>query len=1208
MRKLKITSLILVVVMLVGMIPMGIFSASAATTLPAYPTLPNGEKYGEDYYLSNIFTNTEKPLAKTDKGKYVMNGTAYTAGEGYSGVTTYNWRGAEGLLLAYKTDGKSVTSNIWFQIKGNPSNKITSSYARATTQPNRHDYSHMGSRLTSTYNMYDGTKWKGRTLGWGECTSVEFVNPTTTDGIGWVWIPIDTFRWHGPGGYGNLENEATDIVELVGKPMTEVLEKFEAQEIELAWDSYGLTATLLSADWLFLYDHSKAKPVGAVDVDVVPNGKITAEDQSKVGLTINGKPAIGPASYPDNKTDYEPAVKNEDGTYAPDQIKNLAKGEWADGNTITTTQMPLDKTTTDTSRLFAQVPGTSLKDAIGFEFDVDSSKLGADATLNLRTRLQVWADPQNTAYGKMGNVLFNSYGTAFTVPKGAAAVVNNGMYEVFNSKSDGTGVTGGGYVQLITRTSDSFAYITGVDETGKDYDNTIVHAEAGKGNLVGMDSFPLPAGFVGTVYIPMDSFWISVYGSYSSNCLIPFDDELFPTFDSIMLGSTVSGTPDANEVTYSNFKIVKTPEILAEDIIEIDSKNTFLSKFITPMSDGEKFAGKTIRLTADIDFNGAGYTATPQMNFAGTFDGNGHVIRNLQVTTTNNSGIFGSVPSDAKVTVKNLTVLDSKISGNGVRLGGFFGNVNSDTLAHPVIDIETYQAKTKVTFINVYNDIDVYTTTTTGGGNGTGGFVGALQSDAEVIDCVYTGTVSTKGRGAGGLFGFVRTTEETYADKGCEWYKQRITIDNFVMLGSLNVTNSDAFRGGIAGYCQTGLAEFFVSNSYIIPTFNDFGGVANTASNGTLAGGIYSKNVQNRGAALVAGGVANGIGGNDHQKWIITDVYTVASCEKTANNSGSTVFHTINGTAKKAPDRPVNSDGAFVAGSKGGTCTNVEQSALPEVLLVRDGAIKQSVSITEDFALNVFVNKYDVVARPDMVNTIETTKITMTINGQNATLVPTDDGYMATFEDILPQEISDNIEITYKVGSTNVTKNTTVESYLRGLLTSDDENLVAFVADTLRYVRATQDFFGDKIANKVNTSNLPAGAGMDKDAIVKKYNFGPLSAEEAYTYVALSLENHLAVQIGVVDTALTYTADLDGTALDVVVGEGDYIKIYITPNALGQTLTVTAETGDEVGFYISDYIGLVLSMDISEAQANVLVALCNYMASATVYAPPAVAD
>ena len=295
------------------------------------------------------------------------------------------------------------------------------------------------------------------------------------------------------------------------------------------------------------------------------------------------------------------------------------------------------------------------------------------------------------------------------------------------------------------------------------------------------------------------------------------------------------------------------------------------------------------------------------------------------------------------------------------------------------------------------------------------------------------------------------------------------------------------------------------------------------------------------------------------------------------------------------------------AATKGGTAPNVALSALPEVLLVRDGAIKQSVSVAEDFTLTASVKDYDVVVRPDMVNTLTETKITMNFNGEEATLVPITDGYQATFNNILPQELSDNIAINYKVGSTNVTKNTTVESYLRGLLTSDDENLVAFVADTLRYVRATQDFFGAQITKKVDTKNLPAGSGLDRETIVDMYAY-ELFADDAFTYVALQLENQLAVRIGVVDPAMTYAADLEGTELDVVVAEDNCILVYITPNALNLTLTVTAENGDEVAFYISDYIGFALSMDISDAQANVLVALFNYMASAATYNPPVEAE
>lgn len=1149
MRKLKITSLILVVVMLVGMIPMGIFSASAAEdaiTPGAFPTLPNGQVYGTDYYTVNYFKND-----------FALSGKVDTA------LWTQGWRGAEGLLLAY-TDSAATGSmdngangQIWFRVGGNVG--ATDSYARAYTQPNAIDKNTYQAEFTYIYTMY-GSGWVARGQGRAGVGSTSAKFYGTGGAVSWMWIPMEVFRFYGPGAAVYTE----ESYDFVGKPMAEVLEYWEQQNISLQFEMYSATTTIVQADWVFFVE-DRQKPADAVDVDVVFNGTITGEDNNTgtkdepvySGLTVNGNAAAT-------------GVKN-----------------W-DGKEITTTNMYVDKTH-DVSRIFAQAPDTDLTNAVGVQFNVDSSKLGANASLKLRTRLQVWECPHSLPYATM-NVIYNDYMQKHS-GDGRHAVLLPDVYEVFSS--DSTKGVSGGYVQLTNRSGDAVAYLTGTDEAGNTYENTLVHVDAPQNTKGGdmntatthEDMFQLPAGFVGEVYIPMDSYWINVYGSYSSNCLIPFDGELFPELDSIALASVIAGTPETNEVTYSDFKIVNAAPV---EVIEIGSVEEYMNDFIGQMKAKNDFTGKIVRLTADLDFTDKTYAVDNDLRFGGTFDGNGHVIRNLTVTGSNYVGILGNISADRQVLVKDLTFLNCAVNTSGHTNGGIFGVVWGDSLTKPVHDIESYYSSSKTSFNNVYANIDVTTSQAVSGGAGIGGFIGGLKGDAEFVDCVYTGTVSSQGRGVGGLLGFVLQKEEAYNSQTCQWFKLRVDVKNTVVMATLR---GNQFLGGIAGYSQSNILTYDIEDTYIIPTFQAKDGAA-TANGGSIAGGGYSTGA-NRTKALKAGN--NGC--NDRQVIKLSDVYAVTSVNITEGGQGASVATTTsNGMA--APSHGTG---------KGNTAPNVELSALPEVLLVRDGAIKQSVSITEDFALTASVKNYDVIVRPDMVNTLTETKISMAINGQPATLVEIEEGYAATFEDILPQEINNNIAITYKVGSTNVTKNTTVESYLRGLLTSDDENLVAFVADTLRYARATQDFFGAQITKKVNTSNLPAGSDLDREAIVEEYAY-ELFADEAFTGVALMLDGQLAVQIGVVDPAMTYAADLEGTELDVVVAEDNCILVYITPNALELTLTVTAENGDEVAFYISDYIGFALSMEISDAQANVLVALFNYMASAATYNPPVVVE
>lgn len=84
------------------------------------------------------------------------------------------------------------------------------------------------------------------------------------------------------------------------------------------------------------------------------------------------------------------------------------------------------------------------------------------------------------------------------------------------------------------------------------------------------------------------------------------------------------------------------------------------------------FTGKTAKLVADIDLNDQAWTPIGYNyhggQFAGTFDGNGHTIRNLNVTAdvTDDTGYYGTgLFGWNNGTVKNLTIDGAKVSGYG---------------------------------------------------------------------------------------------------------------------------------------------------------------------------------------------------------------------------------------------------------------------------------------------------------------------------------------------------------------------------------------------------------------------------------------------------------------------------------------------------------------------------------------------------------------
>ena len=105
---------------------------------------------------------------------------------------------------------------------------------------------------------------------------------------------------------------------------------------------------------------------------------------------------------------------------------------------------------------------------------------------------------------------------------------------------------------------------------------------------------------------------------------------------------------------------------VAEEIVldnTIDSVKEFLA-FAADVNAGNTYKGQTVVLGADLDL--AGVTWTPIGNadniFKGTFDGNGKVIKNLEVLMAGESfvGLFGNTHDGE---IKNVTVENAKIAG-----------------------------------------------------------------------------------------------------------------------------------------------------------------------------------------------------------------------------------------------------------------------------------------------------------------------------------------------------------------------------------------------------------------------------------------------------------------------------------------------------------------------------------------------------------------
>ena len=163
--------------------------------------------------------------------------------------------------------------------------------------------------------------------------------------------------------------------------------------------------------------------------------------------------------------------------------------------------------------------------------------------------------------------------------------------------------------------------------------------------------------------------------------------------------------------------------------------------FAELVNDGETFENCTVTLYINIDLENAAWTPignTSTTPFAGTFDGNGKTISNLNVTADQAAGLFGYVRVG---TVKNLTVDGAEVNSKhyaGVIAAHAYGYFYNCTVKNA-----------EVNCIDTVDDGDM-------DGDKAGAIVGFLASDsitATVDGCVAENVTITANRDAGQLVG-----------------------------------------------------------------------------------------------------------------------------------------------------------------------------------------------------------------------------------------------------------------------------------------------------------------------------------------------------------------------------------------------------------------------------------------------------------------------
>ena len=189
----------------------------------------------------------------------------------------------------------------------------------------------------------------------------------------------------------------------------------------------------------------------------------------------------------------------------------------------------------------------------------------------------------------------------------------------------------------------------------------------------------------------------------------------------------------------------------------------------------DAFAGKTVKLTADVDLGGvkgsdgtwSGRQWTTigegswQNPFKGTFDGDGHTVSNLYIDTTTASyvGLFGGTSDQAKI--KNVIIASGyvKTMASYGYAAGLVGYAGGNTV-----------------ILNCANGADIV------GNQNAGGITANISSSGYIANCYNTGKVHSEGPNAGGIAAYL----------GCK-------TTNLYNTGAISAVGSECYVGGIVG-------------------------------------------------------------------------------------------------------------------------------------------------------------------------------------------------------------------------------------------------------------------------------------------------------------------------------------------------------------------------------------------------------------------------
>lgn len=243
------------------------------------------------------------------------------------------------------------------------------------------------------------------------------------------------------------------------------------------------------------------------------------------------------------------------------------------------------------------------------------------------------------------------------------------------------------------------------------------------------------------------------------------------------------------------------------------------------VGDDDLMRSSYYRQTVDINLAGEPFTPISNIDapFTGTYDGGGHVISNMNVSTAGaNAGLFGYLKS---ATVKDIVIEGATVLAGANYAGAIAGVLNGGSISGCRVDANS---------------------SISSAARGAGGIVGFVRNGT-ISGCATHASMTAGTDIAGGIAGYLNTNAATQEILVINCSFEPVYKEGKMAAARLQTSTEDAYMGGIAGSANaaSGMGKVSIVNCYAYPLEMHSTQTAGTKVNyiGGIVGRVVSSGV-----------------------------------------------------------------------------------------------------------------------------------------------------------------------------------------------------------------------------------------------------------------------------------------------------------------------------------------------------------------------------